>query len=56
MVETAGGIAWLKGVQSQGKVDKRATSSNNIDKTKKNAPQSFAEYRKAKAERNKKTK
>lgn len=53
MVETAGGINWLKGVQSQGKVDKRATSSNNIDKTKKNAPQSFAEYRKAKAERKK---
>lgn len=53
MVETAGGIAWLKGVQSQGKVDKRGTSSNNIDKTKKNASQSFAEYRKAKAERKK---
>ena len=56
MVETAGGINWLKGVQSQGKVDKRATSSNNIDKTKNNGRQSFAEYRKAKAERNKKTK
>lgn len=56
MVETAGGIAWLKGVQSQGKVDKRGTSSNNIDKTKNNGRQSFAEYRKAKAERNKKTK
>ena len=53
MVETAGGIAWLKGVQSQGKVDKRATSSNNIDKTKNNGRQSFAEYRKAKAERKK---
>lgn len=56
MVETAGGIAWLKGVQSQGKVDKRATSSNNIDKAKNNGKMSFAEYRKAKAERNKKTK
>lgn len=56
MVETAGGIAWLKGVQSQGKVDKRATASNNIDKTKNNGQMSFAEYRKAKAERNKKTK
>lgn len=56
MVAVAGGIEWLKGVQSQGKVDKRATSSNNIDKTKNNAQMSFAEYRKAKAERNKKTK
>ena len=56
MVETAGGINWLKGVQSQGKVDKRATSSNNIDKQKNNGQMSFAEYRKAKAERNKKTK
>lgn len=53
MVETAGGINWLKGVQSQGKVDKRATSSNNIDKTKTNGKMSFAEYRKAKAERKK---
>lgn len=53
MVETAGGIAWLNGVQSQGKVDKRGTSSNNIDKTKNNGRQSFAEYRKAKAERKK---
>lgn len=56
MVETAGGINWLKGVQSQGKVDKRATASNNIDKAKNNGKMSFAEYRKAKAERNKKTK
>lgn len=56
MVETAGGINWLKGVQSQGKVDKRATASNNIDKAKNSGKMSFAEYRKAKAERNKKTK
>lgn len=58
MVETAGGIAWLKGVQSQGKVDKRDAATSNLDKTqaKKKEQLSFAEYRKAKAERNKKTK
>lgn len=58
MVETAGGIAWLNGVQSQGKVDKRDAATSNLDKTqaKKKEQLSFAEYRKAKAERNKKTK
>ena len=55
MVETAGGIAWLKGVQSQGKVDKRDAATSNLDKTqaKKKEQLSFAEYRKAKAERKK---
>ena len=46
MVAVAGGIEWLKGVQSQGKVDKRETSTDNLDKTqaKKGEKITFAEY------------
>lgn len=53
MVNNAGGIEWLKGIQSTGKIDKRTTTTNNIDKAKKNETMSFAEYRKQKAERKK---
>ena len=58
MVAVAGGIEWLKNVKSTGKVDKRDAATSNLDKTqaKKKEQLSFAEYRKAKAERNKKTK
>lgn len=53
MVAVAGGREWLKGIHSQGSVDKRSTDTNNLDKTKAKAdkPMSFSEYRKAKAER-----
>lgn len=56
MVAVAGGEEWLASVKSTGKVDKRSTNGNNLDKVQaKSAPQkmSFAEYRKAKAERKK---
>ena len=50
MVAVAGGIEWLKGVQSQGTVDKRETSTANLDKAqaKKSEKLSFAEYRRLK--------
>ena len=51
MVAVGGGEEWLKGIQSTGKIDKRTTTTNNIDKAKKNETMSFAEYRKRKAER-----
>ena len=57
MVETAGGIKWLKGVQSQGKVELRTTDSTTMNKMQAKAEKeqlSFAEYRKRKAEKNKK--
>ena len=57
MVETAGGIKWLKGVQSQGKVEPRTTDSTTMNKMQAKAEKeqlSFTEYRKRKAERNKK--
>lgn len=57
MVETAGGIKWLKGVQSQGKVEPRTTDSTAMNKMQakgKKEQLSFAEYRKQKAERLKK--
>ena len=55
MVAVAGGMEWLKNVKSTGKVDKRVNTTNNLDKTqaKKKEQLSFAEYRKAKAERKK---
>ena len=53
MVAVGGGEEWLKGIQSTGKIDKRTTTTNNIDKAKKNETMSFAEYRKQKAERKK---
>ena len=53
MVAVAGGREWLKGIHSQGAVDKRSTDTNNLDKTKAKAdkPMTFTEYCKAKAER-----
>jgi ATP-dependent Clp protease protease subunit len=58
MVAVAGGREWLKGIHSQGAVDKRSTDTNNLDKTKAKAdkPMTFTEYRKAKAERKNKGK
>jgi len=53
MVAVGGGEEWLKGIQSTGKIDKRTTTTNNIDKAKKNETMSFTEYRKKKAERKK---
>ena len=55
MVAVGGGIEWLKSVKSTGKVDKRETTTNNLDKTqaKKKEQLSFAEYRRLKAERKK---
>lgn len=51
MVEMAGGIEWLKGVQSTGKPAKRNTDSNNLDKTNAKAEKlSYGEYRRRKAE------
>ena len=45
MVETAGGIEWLKSVKSQGKAPKRVTESKSIEKLdKKTSGKSFAEY------------
>ena len=55
MVAVAGGEKWLKSAQSQGKIDKREAQSSNLDKAEeKRGKLTFAEYRKAKAERNKK--
>ena len=51
MVEMAGGMEWLKSVQSQGKPAKRTTDSNNLDKTNAKAEKlSYGEYRRRKAE------
>lgn len=46
MVQTAGGMEWLKKVQSNGVIDKRDTTTNNLDKTlaKNSGSVSFAEY------------
>ena len=45
MVETAGGMEWLKSVKSQGKAPKRNTEAKSIEKLeKKTAGKSFAEY------------
>ena len=49
MVEMAGGIEWLKSVQSTGKPAKRNTDSNNLDKAN-DEKLSYSEYRKRKAE------
>ena len=51
MVAVAGGIEWLKNVKSTGKVEKRGTTTSIDSKAKKNERISFADYRKAKAER-----
>lgn len=53
MVAVAGGREWLKGIHSQGAVDKRSTDTNNLDKTKAKADKamSYKEYCKALAER-----
>ena len=53
MVAVAGGREWLKGIHSQGSVDKRSTDTNNLDKTKAKADKamSYKEYCKALAER-----
>ena len=51
MVAVAGGIDWLKSVKSNGKVDKRETTTSIDAKAKKNEKLSYAEYHKLKAER-----
>jgi len=53
MVAVAGGIEWLKNVKSTGKVEKRDSTTNNLDKaqSKKKEQLSFAEYHKQKADR-----
>ena len=52
MVAVAGGIEWLSTVQSTGKVDKRGTTTGIDTKAKaKSNKMSYAEYKKAKAER-----
>ena len=53
MVAVAGGMEWLKGVQSTGKIDKRPTDTGNLDKAqaKRNEKISLTEYRRIKAER-----
>ena len=52
MVKNAGGIEWLKKFQSKGKIDKRPTESNNLEKNARNSEKlTFAEYRKRKAEK-----
>lgn len=58
MVAVAGGMEWLKGVQSVGKIDKRPTDTGNLDKAqaKRNEKISLTEYRKLKAERLKQNK
>ena len=58
MVAVAGGIDWLKGVQSVGKIDKRPTDTGNLDKAqaKRNEKISLTEYRRIKAERLKQNK
>lgn len=51
MVEMAGGMEWLKSVQSKGNPAKRNTDSNNLDKTNAKAEKlSYGEYRRRKAE------
>ena len=55
MVAIGGGEKWLKSIQSTGKIDKRTTTTNNLDKAKKNEKMTFAEYRKAKEEKRKKS-
>lgn len=45
MVSNAGGIEWLKNVQSNGKIDKRETSTKSIENLeKKIAKKTFADY------------
>ena len=58
MVAVAGGMDWLKGVQSVGKIDKRPTDTGNLDKAqaKRNEKISLTEYRRIKAERLKQNK
>ena len=58
MVAVAGGMEWLKGVQSVGKIDKRPTDTGNLDKAqaKRNEKISLTEYRRIKAERLKQNK
>ena len=58
MVAVAGGMDWLKGVQSTGKIDKRPTDTGNLDKAqaKRNEKISLTEYRRLKAERLKQNK
>lgn len=54
MVATAGGIKWLKSVQSKGKADPRKTQSTAMDKMQDKAGSeklTYAEYRKRKAEK-----
>ena len=51
MVAVAGGIEWLSTVQSTGKVDKRETTTGIDVKAKKSNKMTYAEYKKAKAER-----
>ena len=53
MVAVAGGMEWLKNVQSTGKIDKRPTDTGNLDKAqaKRNEKISLTEYRRIKAER-----
>lgn len=52
MVAVAGGIEWLSTVQSTGKVDKRETTTGIDTKAKaKSNKMTYAEYKKAKAER-----
>ena len=58
MVAVAGGMEWLNGVQSTGKIDKRPTDTGNLDKAqaKRNEKISLTEYRRLKAERLKQNK
>lgn len=52
MVAVGGGEEWLKGIQSTGKVDKRGTTTGIDTKAKaKSNKMTYAEYKKAKAER-----
>jgi ATP-dependent Clp protease protease subunit len=51
MVAVAGGIEWLSTVQSTGKVDKRETTTGIDTKAEKSNKMTYAEYKKAKAER-----
>lgn len=54
MVAVAGGEEWLKGIKSQGKVDKRDTQSTTMTKMQAKASEEripLVEYRKRKAER-----
>lgn len=54
MVAVAGGEEWLKTVKSTGKVEAREQTTGIDAKGKKNEKMTFAEYRKAKAERKEK--